>query len=113
MFSKGYSGQIKVPLRRLEFSLEQLKRQREKLTEVIESKFGSLTSAFEVTQYLRGKLFCYVDFLMANEYKDPEHEIPEVIEFLKDVLKLIVLWVDVFPRFAQNVFLKSRIIVVL
>jgi hypothetical protein len=62
-----------------------------------------LTSAFEVTQYIRGHLFIYVDFLMANEYKDPPKEIPLVIEFLKLVIKMIALWLDVFPNYLQSV----------
>ncbi len=103
MFSKGYTGQVKIPLRRFTFSLDQLEKQKLRLEEVLGSKFVCLKTAFEVTQYLRGRLYIYVDFLMANEYKDPDKEIPHVLEFLRGVLKLIVMWLDLFPQYLRSV----------
>jgi len=48
---------------------------------------------------------------MANEYrdehKDSDKEIMEVIEFLKQVIRLIVLWLKTFPSYFKSVnFIK-------
>ncbi len=70
---------------------------------MLASDFKCLSSAFEITQYLRGKLYIYVDFLMANEYKDPEKEIPPVVEFLKLTVRTIAAWLRLFPTHLVSV----------
>ena len=107
MYSKGYTGQIKNPLRRMEYSAEWIDTQMKKIKEVIESDFKVLKTAFEITQYLRGKVFIYVDFLMANEYKNPQEECKKAIEFLKLVIKLFVRWMELFPKYKQS-FLEGE-----
>ena len=69
----------------------------------MDTKFGCLRTAFEVTQYLRGKLYILVDFLMANEYKNPDIEVPPVIEFLKLAIRMIALWLSMFPTYLKSV----------
>ena len=73
------------------------------MKEVLDTGFKSLATAFDVTQYIRGRLYVFVDFLMANEYKNPDNEIPEVIAFLKLVVKLIATWLKIFPNYLQSV----------
>ncbi len=71
---------------------------------MIATEFKCLETAFEVTQYLRGRLYTYVDFLMAGEYlKSPETELPPIVSFLKLVAKLIALWLALFPSYLKSV----------
>lgn len=77
------------------------------LQQILATKFGCLTTAPEVTQYLRGRLFVYVDFLMANEYKDPQKEIPLVVNFFYLVIKVIACWLDLLPNYLQSVLIDS------
>ena len=47
--------------------------------------------AFETTQYLRGELFVYVDFLLGHQFTDIE-VLTDVDSFIKVVMRLIVVW---------------------
>lgn len=73
---------------------------------MLASDFKSLTTPFEVTQYLRGTLYIYVDFLMTLEYPDEDVAIPEVVGFFKLVVKLIARWLTLWPNYMQAV--RSR-----
>ena len=67
-----------------------------------------MPTAFDVTQYIRGRLYTYVDFLMAGEYiANPEVEVPLVVAFLKLVAKLIALWLGNFPKYLKSVIAKG------
>lgn len=57
------------------------------------------------TQYFRGTLYTYVDFLMQNGKYTPE-EADAVNDFLYTVLRLIVAW---FKRAAKLIPLVSAI----
>lgn len=60
------------------------------MEKLIESDFTNL-NAFDITQYLRGRFYIYVDFLLgANTYT--EEQIDAVNDFLYAVLRLIVAW---------------------
>lgn len=62
----------------------------------METDFEGL-SAFETTQYFRGKLFIYVDFLLgSNNYT--EEQIDAVNDFLYTVIRLIVHWLKKVPK---------------
>jgi len=103
MNSKGYTGQIRCPIRYKTFSLKELNKERKTIEEIILSDFSNLKTAFEVTQYLRGNLLILIDFLMTNEYKNPLIEIREVIELFKQVVILIAHWLHLFPSIYQYV----------
>jgi len=53
-------------------------------------------TAFETTQYIRGELFVYVDFLLGNSFTELE-VLAEVENFIKSVLRLIVVWLKKLP----------------
>jgi len=40
---------------------------------------------------------------MASEYKEPDTQIPLVIDFLKKTLKLIICWLKLFPKHLRSV----------
>ncbi len=70
---------------------------------MLASDFGALTTPHEVTQYLRGRLYLYVDFLLANEYKEPEKEIGPVTDFFRLATKLVAKWLGHFPDLLRPV----------
>ena len=47
--------------------------------------------AFETTQYLRGRLYVFVDFVLQNG-KFSEEEADAVNDFITQVLRLITAW---------------------
>ncbi len=47
-------------------------------------------SAHDTTQYLRGHLYVYSDFLLGHTFND--NEPPEVIQYQKAVLRLVVTY---------------------
>jgi hypothetical protein len=53
--------------------------------------------AFETTQYLRGKLYIYVDFLLGSPQYNNEEQLEAVLEFMYSVLRLIVTWIKKLP----------------
>ncbi len=73
---------------------------------MIASNFASLSTPHEVTQYLRGKFYIYIDFLLSNEYKDPEKEIVPVAEYLVLVVRLVAIWLGRFPDLLKSVSYK-------
>ena len=82
------------------------------MEEIIKTNFKCLTSAFEITQYLRGRLFILVDCLLAREPLDPETEIPIIIGFFKIVIKVIVEWLKLFPSLIDSVNIHTSPIIV-
>ncbi len=61
---------------------------------LIENDFN-LLGAFETTQYLRGKLYIYVDFLLGGPIFKNE-VIDAVNDFLYTVLRMIVAYLKKF-----------------
>ena len=53
--------------------------------------------AFETTQYFRGSLFIYVDFLMGSNFYTDE-QIDAANDFLYTVMRLIVTWLKKLPK---------------
>jgi hypothetical protein len=99
--SRGYTGQIRTPLRQsMVFSIEQVRADKERVQAIIDTDFQEMT-AKDVTQYLRGGLFVMVDFLLgANTYT--EEELVEVTDFFKTVLRLIVAWLNKVPTLLEK-----------
>lgn len=61
---------------------------------VRETNFGCFKSVHELTQYMRGELFIYVDFIFSYDYTSLTVEVPSVVIFLKSVLKLLCQWLQ-------------------
>ena len=68
----------------------------------MKTEFHVLNDPINLTQYIRGKLFIYVDFLMSHEFESLVKDIPEVISFLKTVIQLIAQWIVLFPQYIQS-----------
>jgi len=92
-YSRGYTGQPRTPLRQnLSFDLEQLSAERARVEAVAANQFQGMT-AFQTTQYLRGGLFVYCDFLLSGTTSAYSEEETEAIdEYLRSVVRLVVAW---------------------
>ena len=53
---------------RLEISIKQVNKFTPQIRKVIDNGF-EFDSAFELTKFMRGTLFIYVDFLLSYDYK--------------------------------------------
>ena len=53
---------------RQEITIEQINRFAPDIRKVIDNDFEFL-SAFELTKFMRGTLFIYVDFLLSHDYR--------------------------------------------
>ena len=90
MKSRGFTGSDKAitPKRNIIFNWQELNTMKANVLEIINTNFGWFRTAHQVTQFLRAKLYIYVDFLMTNTYIDPDNEIPKVVDFLTLVVKV-------------------------
>ena len=81
------------------YSKKQLYGMTKEVENTIKHEFDNFKSAQEVTQFLRGKLFIFVDSLLAN--CDDDTDLPEdfrdMIEFIEKVFLLIIKWLQLFP----------------
>ena len=101
--SLGYTGQLMTPLRQnMGFDLEELQAAKARIEAVIESEFKGI-SAHETTQYLRGTLFVYTDFLLST-YTRPytEEELVEVNDYMRAVIRLVVAWLRKTKEIVQT-----------
>jgi hypothetical protein len=70
----------------------------EKINGFIESDFDNLGTPFEITQFFRGELFIYVDWLFGYEFENLEEELPPTISFLNLIIDLIVKFLKKLPK---------------
>jgi hypothetical protein len=91
--TQGDTRQPKTPLRQnMAFDLKELHAAKARVEAVIAAQFQGMT-AHETTQYLRGRLFVYTDFLLsAHTGSSSEEEPEELDEYLRDVVRLVVAW---------------------
>lgn len=92
-YSAGYTGQPRTPLRQnMTFDLKELHAAKQRVEAVTAARFQGM-NAHETTQYLRGRLFVYTDFLMsANTASYSEEDTEEIDDYLRSVLRLVVAW---------------------
>lgn len=100
--SRGYTGQVKTPLRQNRtFEVEQIRAETARVQDLVDRSFRGL-SAHELTQYLRGELFVTVDFLLSANSLYSEEDVGEVCTFLKAVISLIVHWLKLAPGLLET-----------
>jgi len=77
------------------FDAEACRYEREEIESLIARDFQGI-SAYALTQYLRGKLFIEVDFVLSSPtYTDSD--CAEVNEFLRATIRLVVAWLNKVP----------------
>jgi hypothetical protein len=69
----------------------------------MDSNFTCFTSANEITQFLRGDEYVYVDCLLQNEYADPFEEIPHVLKYIKVFFDFYIKYMRALPDYLPEV----------
>ena len=57
----------------------------------------------EVTQYMRGELFVYLDSIFSYDYANPDVELPCVNKLLDTALQVLCLWLKWFSEHYTSV----------
>lgn len=76
------------------------------MRELLERRFQCFESAFELTKYLRGELYIFVDLVMTSEHQ-AEH-LDAIYVFLEDVVRVVALWLKTFPSCMLGSYVESR-----
>jgi len=71
-------------------------QQKQRVQKLIDDDLNGL-GAFETTQYFRGQLYIYVDFLLQGGIQTSENA-DAINDFIYNVLRLIVTWIKKLPR---------------
>jgi hypothetical protein len=70
----------------------------------MDANFLCFTSANEITQFLRGEEYVFVDCLLQNEYSDPLEEIPSVLKYIKVFFDFYVKFMRNLPDYLPDVW---------
>jgi len=71
------------------------------MKKIVESNFTSL-DAFQVTQYIRGRLYILVDFVLGSNSYD-EEQIVVINEFLKAYIDFAIAYIKKIPELIPKV----------
>ena len=70
--------------------------------EIIEKDFANFENPYKVTQFIRGELYFYIDSLISLFTATNAEDIPAIFEFMQEVFKLILKWMEIFPNYLQS-----------
>ncbi|OMJ74131.1 hypothetical protein SteCoe_27019 [Stentor coeruleus] len=101
MHSKGYTGQLKKPLRDWDYNEDAIKTSEGIMTILVHDNFSGL-APYELTLFLRGDLYIQVDSLMCHTYNNPSKEVSRVVEFFNGIIDMIIKWMSVVPGEIKN-----------
>ena len=76
------------------------------MNEILASNFNCFSNAFEITQYLRGNLYIFLDMTMTTEHNPGDLQF--VYNFLHSIAKLIALWLKLFPSQFLVPFIEGK-----
>jgi len=94
MHSKRYSGQTKQAIRDWALKLSEIEEIEKLMTSLVQSEFA--LPAPEITQFLRGRLFIFVDNIMTFNYTLKQDFIRSV-KFLVHVIEFLINWLQRLP----------------
>jgi hypothetical protein len=79
---------------------------QQKVQEIIKAEFkGVFEKPRDLTQFIRGEFYFYVDSLMSLFQNSSPEEVPAIFEFLtKDVFALIFKWLEIFPEYLSSFY---------
>lgn len=100
LITAGYTGMSRTAKRETwSYHFGDLETLKRKVEDTIEEEFKNLETAFDVTQFLRGEMFIYVDCLLANcDTSDvSKDDFRDIVDLMYQVFKIIIKWLDVFP----------------
>ena len=95
--TQGYTGQSKTAYRDFKLQQPYMVFLEKKIQEILDSNFLCFQSAIEVTQFLRGELYYYVDSLLTLHQVINSEDLPLVFQFIELVIKLTLRWYEIFP----------------
>ena len=70
--------------------------------ETIEKDFTNFESPYTLTQFIRGELYFYIDSLISLFTSTNSEDIPAIFEFMTEVFKLILKWMEIFPNYLKS-----------
>lgn len=97
----GYTGQAKNTFRDFKFNPAYQTRLETIIQEIVKSRFKNFKTAHEVTQFIRGELFFYVDSIITIPTETTSADLPARVEFITQVFELIITWLDIFPSYVE------------
>lgn len=100
MITYGYTGMKNNTKREnWKYSYDELELIKQEVEETISKEFDNFETAHQATQFLRGKLYIFVDSLLANTDEDQvnKEDARDMIDFMEKVFLLIIKWLELFP----------------
>ncbi len=96
--TSGYTGQERQAYRPFKFSPEKHAQYELRLQQILANE-GTVESAEEFTQFLRGELFFYVDSLLTLSHHSlpDESAVDSIFRLMEQVFALVTLWAKAFP----------------
>ena len=70
----------------------------QKVQDIIARDFKVFETPRDLTQFVRGELYFYVDSLLSMLSTTVE-DLPSIFEFMKEIFKLIFKWMEIFPDY--------------
>ena len=68
----------------------------------METDFMSIDNVHELTQYLRGELFFFVDSILSLGEVRMKKQLEQTQDFMKEVLTLIFRWMMIYPSIVSS-----------
>jgi hypothetical protein len=69
-----------------------------KLKEVLETDFKCFQRPYEVTQFIRGEFFYYLDALLTMSVGIEKTHLGDVVDFCELSFKVILKWFELLPQ---------------
>jgi hypothetical protein len=64
--------------------------------DIIKNDFKAFETPNQLTQFIRGELYFYVDSLISFQNTSTE-DLSAVFEFMTEIFKLLFKWMEIFP----------------
>lgn len=78
---------------------------QQKVQEIIKKDFKCYELPRDLTQFVRGELYFYVDSLMSIFQSSSVEEVPAIFEFItKDIFSLIFKWLEIMPDYLPSFY---------
>ena len=75
---------------------------KEVIAQTIDENFRNFESPSQLTQFIRGQLYFYVDSLLSLPQVSSESDLPTIFDFITLVFKLILKWIELFPSVLKS-----------
>jgi hypothetical protein len=93
-YSIGYTGQQKSAFREYKFNPSYTALLNNKMKEVITTNFKCFKRPYEVTQFMRGEFFYYLDSLLTMQTNVEKTHLDECLAFCDIAFQLILKWYE-------------------